>query len=194
MSSVKGIVNKDDPTVLLMQDKFVQMYKGLLAKTEDRNQARSLTIDAMNAQLNVPGAITKDGKFAAIVEQEKRFARRGTSTLEAYKEGLKAIQKPEIRNNPVALANSLGAGFVYTAYDDMKAGKPASQPVKNLAALMGMTPLDFVNYVSRGARNSSMPPITVSPQIEKIRENMKPLTRRLYTNPTNERIIRANIS
>jgi len=192
VASVKGIVNKDDPTVLLMQDKFVQMYKGLLAKTEDRNQARSLTIDAMNAQLNVQGAITRDGKFAAIVEQEKRFAARGASTLQAYKDGLVAIQKAEIRNNPVELANALGAGFVYTAYDDMKAGKPASQPVKNLAALMGMTPLDFVNYVSRGARNSSMPPITVSPQIEKIRESMKPLTRRLYTNPTNERIIRGN--
>jgi len=192
ISSARGIVNKNDPTVLLMQDKFVQMYKATLSRTGDRNQARSTTIEAINDLLADPKSITKNGQFSSIVKEEKQFAAQGVASLEAYKEGLKAIQKAEIRNNPVALANSLGALFVYKAYDDMAAGKPASQPVKNLAALMGMTPLDFVNYVSRGARNTEMPPIKLDPQIEKIRERMKPLTRRLYTSPTNERIIRAN--
>lgn len=192
ITSIPGIVNKNDPTVLLMQDKFVQEYKSILSRTDNHEEARALTMKAIQNRLTVQGAVTPDGKFASIVAEEKKFAQQGEASLQAYKAGVRAAQNSAIRNDPVAFANSLGATFVYQTYDNMKAGKPASQQVKNLAALMKMTPLDFVNYIASGARNKEMPPITVSPLIEQIRENMAPLTKRLYANPTNERIRRAN--
>lgn len=192
VSSIPGIVNKNDSTVLLMQDKFVQEYKSMLSRTGDHAQARAMTMEAIQKRLAVQGAVTPDGKFASIVKEEKSFAKQGVASLQAYQAGVRAAQNSAIRNDRVAFANSLGATFVYQAYDNLKAGKPPSAQVKNLAVLMGMTPLDFVNYIASGARNADMPPLTAPPIIERIRESMAPITKRLYTNPTNERIRRAN--
>lgn len=187
------ITGKENYSVLLMQDRYTQMYKATLARTGDHNEARATTLAAIQTLLANPQAITQDGKYAEIVAQEAQFAVKGKQTLEGYQQFLNSLSDADIRNNPQKLADSLGAAVVYNAYDDMKAGKPASQLIKNSAALMGMAPLDFVNYLAQGANNPEMPPITVDSQTEQIRANIKPLTRRLYnTYRTNERTERAN--
>jgi len=43
-----------------------------------------------------------------------------------------------------------------------------------------MAPIDFVNYLASGANDPNMKPITLDTQVEEIRQNMKPITRRLY--------------
>lgn len=191
--SAAPVTGDKNYSVLLMQDRYTQMYKATLARTGDHNEARATTLAAIQTLLANPQAITQDGKYAEIVAQEAQFAVKGKQTLEGYQQFLNSLSDADIRNNPQKLADSLGAAVVYNAYDEMKAGKPTSQLIKNGAALMGMTPLDFVNYLAQGANNPEMPPITVDAQLEKIRANIKPLTRRLYnTYRTNERVERAN--
>jgi hypothetical protein len=187
------VTGKENYSVLLMQDRFVRQYKQTLQQTGSNDEARAVTLAAIQTLLANPKSITKEGLYADVVEQEDKFAAKGKGTLENYKEFVNVLSDPDVRNNPTKLANTLGAATVYSAYDDMQAGKPASAIIKNGAALMGMAPIDFVNYLASGANDPNMKPITLDTQVEEIRNNMKPITRRLYNvNRTNERVERAN--
>jgi len=187
------VTGKENYSVLLMQDRFVRQYKETLQRTGSNDEARSVTLAAIQTLLANPKSITKEGLYADVVQQEAQFATKGKGTLENYKEFVNVLSDPDVRNNPTKLANTLGAATVYSAYDDMQAGKPTSAIIKNGAALMGMAPIDFVNYLASGANDPNMKPITLDTQVEEIRQNMKPITRRLYNvNRTNERVERAN--
>ena len=187
------VTGKENYSVLLMQDRFVRQYKETLQRTGSNDEARAVTLAAIQTLLANPKSITKEGLYADVVQQEAQFAAKGKGTLENYKEFVNVLSDPDVRNNPTKLANTLGAATVYSAYDDMQAGKPASAIIKNGAALMGMAPIDFVNYLASGANDPNMKPITLDTQVEEIRQNMKPITRRLYNvNRTNERINRGN--
>ena len=189
------VTGKENYSVLLMQDRYTQLYKQTLARTKDHNEARSITLAQIQTLLANPKSINSQGQYSAIVQQESQFAGQGKRTLESYREFVNVIADPKIRNNPTKLANTLGAAYVYNAYDDMKAGKPASAFTKNAASLMDMTPLDFVNYLASGAKNPNMKPITLDKQVEQIRQGMKPIATRLFNAPyrTNDRIIRGTI-
>jgi len=187
------VTGKENYSVLLMQDRFVRQYKETLQRTGSNDEARAVTLAAIQTLLANPKSITKEGLYADVVQQEAQFATKGKGTLENYKEFVNVLSDPDVRNNPTKLANTLGAATVYSAYDDMQAGKPTSAIIKNGAALMGMAPIDFVNYLASGANDPNMKPITLDTQVEEIRQNMKPITRRLYNvNRTNERVERAN--
>jgi hypothetical protein len=187
------VTGKENYSVLLMQDRFVRQYKETLQRTGSNDEARAVTLAAIQTLLTNPKSITKEGLYADVVQQEAQFATKGKGTLENYKEFVNVLSDPDVRNNPTKLANTLGAATVYSAYDDMQAGKPTSAIIKNGAALMGMAPIDFVNYLASGANDPNMKPITFDTQVEEIRKNMKPITRRLYNvNRTNERVERAN--
>jgi hypothetical protein len=187
------VTGKENYSVLLMQDRFVRQYKETLQRTGSNDEARAVTLAAIQTLLANPKSITKEGLYADVVQQEAQFATKGKGTLENYKEFVNVLSDPDVRNNPTKLANTLGAATVYSAYDDMQAGKPTSAIIKNGAALMGMAPIDFVNYLASGANDPNMKPITLDTQVEEIRQNMKPITRRLYNvNRTNERINRGN--
>jgi len=174
------VTGKENYSVLLMQDRFVRQYKETLQRTGSNDEARAVTLAAIQTLLANPKSITKEGLYADVVQQEAQFATKGKGTLENYKEFVNVLSDPDVRNNPTKLANTLGAATVYSAYDDMQAGKPASAIIKNGAALMGMAPIDFVNYLASGANDPNMKPITLDTQVEEIRQNMKPITRRLY--------------
>lgn len=180
-------------SVLLMQDRYVQMYKATLARTGDANQARATTLAAIQTLLSNPQSINKYGQYTEIVEQEAQFANKAKGTLENYQRFLKAAKDPDMRKNPQKLAQAFGTPAVTKAYGEMKAGSPPSEMVRNAASLMRMSPLEFVNYLASGVDGSKMPPITLNSQLEQIRANMKPITRKLYnTYRTNERTRRAN--
>jgi len=187
------VTGKENYSVLLMQDRFVRQYKETLQRTGSNDEARAVTLAAIQTLLANPKSITKEGLYADVVQQEAQFATKGKGTLENYKEFVNVLSDPDVRNNPTKLANTLGAATVYSAYEDMQSGKPTSAIIKNGAALMGMAPIDFVNYLASGANDPNMKPITLDSQVEEIRQNMKPITRRLYNvNRTNERVERAN--
>ena len=178
-------------TVRLMQDDYMQMYKEIYAQTKDSDRARSLTITAIEKLQADPNAFTTDGKYAKIVEQEKKFAAEGKETLEDYKGLLDVLRKPEIRKDPQLLATTIGAATVYNAYDDMMAGKEPPAIIKQGAAIMRVSPLEFMNYLAVGA---GQPAITYNTQVEQIQRSLKPITQRLYNGPyrTTERVERAN--
>ena len=180
-------------SVRLMQDKYVQMYKDTYARTQDADQARGITLNAIQTMLANPKSITQDGKYAEIVAQEKKFAAEGKNTLENYKGLLDVLSKPEIRKDPQLLATTIGAATVYNAYDDMMAGKEPPAIIKQGAAIMRVSPLEFMNYLAVGA---GQPAITYNTQVEQIQRSLKPITQRLYNGPyrTNERTERANYS
>jgi len=188
------VTGKENYSVLLMQDRYTQLYKQTLARTGDHNEARSVTLAQIQTLLANPKSINSQGQYSAIVQQESQFASKGKRTLENYREFVNVISDPKIRNNPTKLANTLGAAIVYNAYDDMKAGKPTSVFIKNAASLMGMAPIDFVNYLAKGANDPNMKPITLNNQVEQIRQNMKPIATRLFNAPyrTNDTISRGN--
>ena len=187
------VTGKENYSVLLMQDRYVRQYKETLQRTRSNDEARAVTLAAIQTLLSNPKSITTEGLYADVVQQEAQFATKGEGTLENYKEFVNVLSDPDVRNNPTKLANTLGAAIVYSAYDDMQAGKPAPAIIKNGAALMGMAPIDFVNYLASGANDPNMKPITLDTQVEEIRNNMKPITRRLYNvNRTNDTISRGN--
>lgn len=185
------VTGKENYSVLLMQDQYVQMYKKILARTGDHAGARAQTLQAIKTLLSSPNAINKEGKYTSIVAQENRLASQSKQTLQAWQDFTKAVRDPNIRKNPQRLASVLGAGIVYSAYDDMKANKPAPQIIKNAAALMGMTPFQLINYFASGAR---LPALTLDSQIEEIQSKMKPITKKLYVAPysTNDMRSRGN--
>jgi len=114
-------------------------------------------------------------------------------SLKTGEEFFGALRNPEIRNNPTELANVLGAGFVYKAYENASLNKPYDPLIIQGAQALRMSPLAFVNYLASGANNPEMPPITVDSQIEALLENAPPLiniTRNTFS--TGKRKERAN--
>ena len=186
------VTGKENYSVLLMQDRYVQMYKATLARTGDQAGARAQTLEAIKLLLANPNSINKEGKYAEIVAQETRLASKNKKTLQAWQDFTKGAADVNIRKDPQKLADTLGAGIVYSAYDDMKAGKPTPEIIKNAASLMRMTPLELINYFASGAK---LPPITVDAQLEEIQKNIKPVTKNLRVyHPTPARINRANLT
>ena len=184
---------KENETVLLMQDRYIQMYKQTLRRVNNHSEARAIVSQQIDNLLANPAAITKDGKYAEIVAQEKQYAKKGTRQLQGWYDALEVTKNPETRNDYRALVDGLGAEIFDSAYQDMSVGKATPTMIKNLASLRGETPFDMMNKMA--AATGSYKPLTLDPQIERIRQNMKPITRRLYNvNRTNERVRRANLT
>ena len=179
-------------SVILMQERFTRQYKETLARTGSNEEARSVTLAAIQALQANPGAVNTDGNYTEIVQQEAQFAAKGEQNLVEYQQFLEAASEPDFRTNPKKAVDAVGAANFYNSYEALLQGKQPTATIKNGAALMGVSPLEFVNYLAEGAGQE---PITVNDQIEQIRANMKPITRRLYNvNRTNERVGRANMT
>lgn len=193
VASVKGI-NKDDPTVGRMQDKYVQQYNALLNQTQDRNYARQLAIDTLTAELSVPNAVTKDGKFASIVAEDKKFSKGGRNYLETLDQVYSVIRDPKISraDRYLAVLHTIGPVAFDQAYTAMASGKPAPPLFKKVAQALGVTTLDGINGLAAETNSAAYPPITLPPELEQIRQNLKPQSIRLFTSSTrtNEQVER----
>jgi len=152
--------------------------------------AKQLVIEkAQNA------SISQDGHFVEVLDRFNKDKKNSLLALKTGKEFFGALRNPEIRNNPTELANVLGAGFVYKAYENASLNKPYDPLIIQGAQALRMSPLAFVNYLASGANNPEMPPITVDSQLEALLENATPLiniTRNTF--PTNARKNRANLT
>lgn len=177
-------------SVILMQERFTRQYKETLARTGSNEEARAVTLAAIKTLQDNPGSINKEGNYVEIVQQEAQLAVEGEQTLIEYQQFLDAATEPDFRTNPKKAYNAVGDSNFTKAYESMQKGGQPSAMIKNGAALVGVSPLEFINYLAEGA---GKPAITVDSQIEQIQANMKPITRRLYNvNRTNERVNRAN--
>jgi hypothetical protein len=139
VASVKGI-NKDDPTVGRMQDKYVQQYNALLYQTQDRNYARQLTIDTLNAELSVQNSVTKDGKFAAIVAEDAKFSKEGKDYLQTYNQVLTKLRDPKITDKYKAIITTIGPVLFDKAYTGMASGKGVTPMLRKISDALGETP------------------------------------------------------
>ena len=187
------ISGKENYSVLLMQDRFVRMYKATLARTGDPEKARAATLAAINNMQSSPGAVNAQGLYTDIVKQEQAGAESAKQSLKDYQDFLKAVADPNFRKNPKAAVNAVGAYNFKTSYDAMSKGKEPTALVKKGAEIMGISPLEFMNFLVKGA-GAGWQPITVDSQLEEIKRSLKPVTRRLYNvTRTNDRIIRAGL-
>jgi hypothetical protein len=187
------ISGKENYSVLLMQDRFVRMYKATLARTGDPEKARAATLAAIKNMQSSPGAVNAQGLYTDIVKQEQAGAASAKQSLKDYQDFLKAVADPNFRKNPKAAVNAVGAYNFKTSYDAMSKGKEPTALVKKGAEIMGISPLEFMNFLVKGA-GAGWQPITVDSQLEEIKRSLKPVTRRLYNvTRTNDRIIRAGL-
>jgi len=183
---------KENYSVLLMQDRYTQMYKQTLRRVNNHSEARAIVSQQIDNLLANPAAITKDGKYAEIVAQEKQYAKKGTRQLQGWYDALEVIKNPETRNNYRALVDGLGAETFDSFYQDMASGKTPTM-LRSMSDLLRETPFDLMNKMA--AATGVYKPLQADPQIEQIRQNMKPTARRLFNAPyrTNDRIIRGSI-
>jgi len=187
------ISGKENYSVLLMQDRFVRFYKATLSKTGDPEKARAATLAAIKNMQSSPGAVNAQGLYTDIVKQEQAGAASAKQSLKDYQDFLKAVADPNFRKNPKAAVNAVGAYNFKTSYDAMSKGKEPTALVKKGAEIMGISPLEFMNFLVKGA-GAGWEPITVDSQLEEIKRSLKPVTRRLYNvTRTNDRIIRAGL-
>jgi len=185
--SNKALVNKTGWTV--------EEMKTLLAQDLDRlkeeygfETAKQLVIEkAQNA------SISPDGHFTEVLDKFSKDKKNSLLSLKTGEEFFGALRNPEIRNNPTELANVLGAGFVYKAYENASSGKPYDPLIIQGAQTLRISPLAFVNYLASGANNPEMPPITVDSQIEALLEAAPPIIQNVRnTFSTSNRKERAN--
>ena len=185
--SNKALVNKTGWTV--------EEMKTLLAQDLDRlkeeygfETAKQLVIEkAQNA------SISPDGHFTEVLDKFNKDKKNSLLSLKTGEEFFGALRNPEIRNNPTELANVLGAGFVYKAYENASSGKPYDPLIIQGAQALRISPLAFVNYLASGANNPEMPPITVDSQIEALLEAAPPIIQNVRnTFSTSNRKERAN--
>ena len=186
------VTGKENETVLLMQDRYTQMYKQTLRRVNSHSEARAIVSQQIDTLLANPAAITKEGKYTEIVAQEKQYAKKGERNLQGYYDALEVTKNPETRNDYKALVDGLGAENFDSAYQNMAAGKGTPTMIKNLASLRRESPFDLMNKMA--AATGSYEPLQLDPQIEQIRQNMKPIASRLFNAPyrTNDTISRGN--
>jgi hypothetical protein len=99
--------------------------------------------------------------------------------------------KPEFRNDPKYAFNAVGHANFHEAYNAMYAGKEAPPMIKSGAAMMGVDPLTFINYLASGIDVDPIEPKNTI--LRDIKASAPPIIRRLYdTYRTNERTTRAN--
>ena len=185
--SNKALVNKTGWTV--------EEMKTLLAQDLDRlkNDYGFETATQLVIQKAQNASISQDGHFVEVLDKFSKDKKNSLLALKTGEEFFKALRNPELRNNPTELANVLGAGFVYKAYENASLNKPYDPLIIRGAQALRMSPLAFVNYLASGANNPEMPPITVDSQIEALLENAPPLiniTRNTFN--TGKRKERAN--
>lgn len=186
------VTGKENYSVILMQDRYVRMYKATLARTGDPEKARAATLAAIDTLQSNQDAIT-NGFYTEIVEQEKAGASAAKKSLKEYQDFLKAVSDPNFRKDPKKAVNSVGAYNFSAGYEAISKGKEPPVLIKRGAEIMGISPLEFINFLAKGA-GVGWEPITVNSQIQEIQRSLKPITRRLYNSTrTNERIIRGGI-
>ena len=187
-ASITGAANY---SVVLMQDKFVKQYKENLKRLESPEEALSLTLQQIKTLQETPGAITTEGRYSEIEQEIKNNAQEAGQSLNNYNQLLGEMLKPEFRNDPKYAFNAVGHANFHEAYNAMYAGKEAPPMIKSGAAMMGVDPLTFINYLASGIDVDPIEPKDTL--LRDIKASAPPIIRRLYdTYRTNERTTRAN--
>jgi hypothetical protein len=184
------VTGAENYSVILMQERFIRQYKATLARTGDPNQARAATITAIENLQKNPQSIT-NGFYTEIIQQEKAGAAAAKTSLKKYQDLLKASVQPDFRTNPKKALNVIGVENYTQARQAMSEGREPTALIKQGAELFNVSPLEFINFLSKGKGDK---PITLNSQLESIRSQIKPSTRRFYNvTRTNERIIRGSL-
>jgi len=174
-----------------MQDRFVKQYKENLKRLESPEEALSLTLQQIKTLQETPGAITPEGRYSEIEQEIKNNAQEAGQSLKNYNQLLGEMLKPEFRNDPKYAFNAVGHANFHEAYNAMYAGKEATPIIKSGAALMGVDPLTFINYLASGIDVDPIEPQNTL--LRDIKASQPLIIRRLYdTYRTNERVTRAN--
>ena len=101
------VTGKENYSVILMQERYVRLYKATLQRTGDSNQARAVTIAAIENLQKDPQSIT-NGFYTEIITQEKAGAAAAKTSLRQYQDLLKASVQPDFRTNPNKALNGIG--------------------------------------------------------------------------------------
>jgi len=185
------ITGKYNETVILKQAEYVRQFKKLYRDlNRDANQARGLILTEIDAMLAPQSAIV-NGRYADIVAQEQQYAKKGERHLQGWYDALEVIKNPETRNNYRAIVDGLGAETFDSFYQDMASGKTPTM-LRNMSDLLRETPFDLMNKMA--AATGVYKPLQADPQIEQIRQNMKPIASSLFNAPyrTNDTVSRGN--
>ena len=185
LSNDPRILNKKDWTVQQMQINFAQKLDKKIRElgVENAPAAFQAVFAEAQAVMKNQGSIT-NGQFTTILKNQSVQQKQASLVIQRKKDVNEAFLNPNFRKDPTILANALGAGFLYQAYEDVKAGKPIPAEFKQIAGKLGMTPLEVLNWAVRPAK---LAPITVSGYDAQILKNRPPIVRMFPTTNTIER-------
>ena len=136
------------------------------------------------------GGIDQNGNYTSMLAEIKSDVARGEEEVQFRLNFTTAAQSKGFRTDPYKAVNAYGQDKFYEDYYAMQRGE-ISERIKFAAGRMFMSPVEAMNYFASGL---NQPAIPLNVQAESIRQNLQPITRRLYNAPysTNDMRVRGN--
>lgn len=136
------------------------------------------------------GGIDQNGNYTSMLAEIKSDVARGEEEVQFRLNFTTAAQTKGFRTDASKAVNAYGQDKFYEDYYAMQRGE-ISERIKFAAGRMFMSPVEAMNYFASGL---GQPAIPLNVQAESIRQNLQPITRRLYNAPysTNDMRVRGN--
>jgi len=136
------------------------------------------------------GGIDQNGNYTSMLAEIKSDVARGEEELQFRLNFTAAAQTKGFITDASKAVNAYGQDKFYEDYYAMQRGE-ISERIKFAAGRMFMSPVEAMNYFASGL---GQPAIPLNVQAESIRQNLQPITRRLYNAPysTNDMRVRGN--
>ena len=179
-------------TVIRYQHQVEQKYRNLIfEKNFTPEEAFGQVFQEIQVEQAREGAIDNNGNYTKMLAEMKSDVARGEEEVQFRLNFTTAAQTKGFRTDAYKAVNAYGQDKFYEDYYAMQRGE-ISERIKFAAGRMFMSPVEAMNYFASGL---GQPPIPLNVQVENIRQNLQPITRRLYYSPysTNDMRGRGNL-
>ena len=178
-------------TVVRYQHQAERKYRNLIfEKNFTPEEAFGQVLKEIQVEQAREGAVDGNGNYTKMLAEMKSDVARGEEEVQFRLNFTAAAQTKGFRTDPYKAVNAYGQDKFYEDYYAMQRGE-ISERIKFAAGRMFMSPIEAMNYFASGL---NQPAIPLNVQAENIRQNLKPITRRLHNAPysTNDMRVRGN--
>lgn len=181
---------KNDTVVRRMHKAEQEFRKLVFENNVPPSEAFGQVYGKIDVEQKTEGGIDNNGNYTSMLAEIKSDVARGEEAVQFRLNFTTAAQSKGFRTDPYKAVNAYGQDKFYEDYYAMQRGE-ISERIKFAAGRMFMSPVEAMNYFASGL---DQPPIPLNVQAESIRQNLKPITRRLYNAPysTNAMRVRGN--
>tara|TARA_Y100000004_G_scaffold67720_1_gene75932 strand:- start:1389 stop:4049 length:2661 start_codon:yes stop_codon:yes gene_type:complete len=167
---------KNDTVVRRMHKAEQEFRKLVFENNVPPSEAFGQVYGKIDVEQKTEGGIDNNGNYTSMLAEIKSDVARGEEEVQFRLDFTTAAQTKGFRTDPYKAVNAYGQDKFYEDYYAMQRGE-ISERIKFAAGRMFMSPVEAMNYFASGL---DQPPIPLNVQAESIRQNLKPITRRLY--------------